>query len=102
MPGSRRTGWRRDPGAAARTWSSSLMIRAAANLLPLRAAGSTVSLVPKVSYRAALAVPEFRALFATAATAITAQVVSSVVLTVLVFDRTRSPLLSAATFSLGF
>jgi MFS family permease len=78
------------------------MIRAGANLLRLRAAGSTVGLVPKVSYRAALAVPEFRALFAAAATAITAQVVSSVVLTVLVFDRTRSPLLSAATFTLGF
>ena len=46
--------------------------------------------------------PEFRALFAAAATAITAQVVSSVVLTVLVFDRTRLPLLSAATFTLGF
>lgn len=58
--------------------------------------------MPRLSYRAALAVPEFRALFAAAATAITAQVISSVVLTVLVFDRTRSPLLSAATFSLGF
>ncbi len=59
-------------------------------------------LVTKATYRAALAVPEFRALFAGSAAAIAGQVISSVVLTVLVFDRTRSPLLASLTFTLGF
>jgi hypothetical protein len=54
------------------------------------------------SYAAALARPEFRAIFAASAMAITATVISAVVLTVLVFERTRSPLLSSLTFTLGF
>jgi predicted MFS family arabinose efflux permease len=54
------------------------------------------------SYAAALARPEFRALFAASAMAITGTVVSAVVLTVLVFERTRSPLLSSLTFTIGF
>ncbi|HXL16904.1 MAG TPA: MFS transporter, partial [Streptosporangiaceae bacterium] len=54
------------------------------------------------SYAAALANPEFRAIFAASAMAITGTVVSAVVLTVLVFERTRSPFLSALTFTLGF
>ena len=54
------------------------------------------------SYAAALAVPEFRAIFAASAMSITGTVVSAVVLTVLVFERTRSPLLSSLTFTLGF
>jgi hypothetical protein len=54
------------------------------------------------SYSAALAVPEFRALFAASVLAITGTVISAVVLTVLVFDRTRSPLFSSLTFTLGF
>jgi len=54
------------------------------------------------SYSAALAEPEFRALFAASALAITGTVISAIVLTVLVFDRTRSPLFSSLTFTLGF
>jgi predicted MFS family arabinose efflux permease len=54
------------------------------------------------SYSAALAGREFRAIFAAATLTITGTVVSSVVLTVLVFERTRSPLLSSLTFTLGF
>jgi predicted MFS family arabinose efflux permease len=54
------------------------------------------------SYAAALARPEFRAIFAAATLAITGTVISAVVLTVLVFERTRSPLLSSLTFTLGF
>ena len=54
------------------------------------------------SYAAALARPEFRALLAAVTLAITGTVISSVVLTVLVFERTRSPLLSSLTFTLGF
>jgi hypothetical protein len=54
------------------------------------------------SYAAALAWPEFRAIFAASAMEIAGTVVSAVVLTVLVFERTRSPLLSSLTFTLGF
>jgi predicted MFS family arabinose efflux permease len=54
------------------------------------------------SYAAALARPEFRVLLAAATMAITGTVISAVVLTVLVFERTRSPLLSSLTFTLGF
>lgn len=54
------------------------------------------------SYSAALARGEFRAIFAVSVMTIAATVVSSVTLTVLVFERTRSPLLSAITFTLSF
>jgi Major Facilitator Superfamily len=54
------------------------------------------------SYAAALAEREFRVIFAAFGVAITGSVVSAVALTVEVFDRTRSPLLSALTFALGF
>lgn len=54
------------------------------------------------SYAAALAKSEFRAIFAASAMEITGTVVSAVVSTVLVFERTRSPLLSSLTFTLGF
>ena len=54
------------------------------------------------SYAAALAGPEFRAIFAASAIQITGTVVSAVVLTVLLFERTRSPLLSSLAFTLGF
>ena len=54
------------------------------------------------TYSAAFAEPEFRVLFTAATVAITGSVVCAVALTVLVFERTRSPLLSALTFALGF
>lgn len=54
------------------------------------------------SYAAALANPEFRAIFAASTMEITGTVVAAVVLTVMVFERTRSPLLSSLTFTLGF
>jgi predicted MFS family arabinose efflux permease len=54
------------------------------------------------SYAAALARPEFRTILAASAIQITGTVVSALVLTVLVFERTRSPLLSSLTFTLGF
>ena len=54
------------------------------------------------TYRAALVEPEFRAILAAAAVSITGSVVCAVALTVLVYERTRSPLLSALTFALGF
>ena len=54
------------------------------------------------TYRAALAQPEFRVIFTAATVAVTGSVVCAVALTVLVYERTRSPLLSALTFALGF
>jgi hypothetical protein len=54
------------------------------------------------SYAAALAGRDFRAIFAASAVAITGAVVSAVALTVEVFERTGSPLLSSLTFALGF
>jgi MFS family permease len=53
-------------------------------------------------YREALSVPEFRAIFCAWTASITGTVVSSVALTVLVYERTGSPLLSSLTFALGF
>jgi MFS family permease len=56
----------------------------------------------RIRYRAALAFPEFRALFAAYSISILGSVVSAVALTVLVYERTRSPFLSSLTFALGF
>jgi hypothetical protein len=54
------------------------------------------------SYAAALAAPEFRAIFAAFAVAVTGSVVATVALTVEVYERTRSPLLSSLAFAVGF
>jgi MFS family permease len=56
----------------------------------------------RVRYRHALVFPEFRALFAAYSISILGSVVSAVALTVLVYERTRSPFLSSLTFALGF
>ncbi|MBM7441393.1 MFS family permease [Streptomyces sp. HB132] len=53
-------------------------------------------------YRAVLAVREFRAVFAAHLLSLLGVVVSELALTVLVYDLTGSPLLSALTFALGF
>lgn len=52
-------------------------------------------------YRAVFAVPEFRAVFAAHLLSLLGVVVSELALTVLVYDLTGSPLLSALTFALG-
>ncbi|MGA4839551.1 MFS transporter [Streptomyces sp. G45] len=52
-------------------------------------------------YRAAFAVREFRAVFAAHALSLLGVVVSEIALTVLVYDLTGSPLLSALAFALG-
>jgi predicted MFS family arabinose efflux permease len=56
----------------------------------------------RLRYRDALAVREFRAIFASVAVSICGSVVSSVALTILVYQRTASPLLASLTFALGF
>ncbi|MFF8590799.1 MFS transporter [Streptomyces sp. NPDC015220] len=53
-------------------------------------------------YAQALAVPEFRAVFAAHALSLLGVIVSEIALSVLVYDLTGSPLMSALTFALGF
>ncbi|MBY8845055.1 MFS transporter [Streptomyces sp. SP2-10] len=53
-------------------------------------------------YGRVFAVPEFRAVFAAHVLSMLGVIVSEVALSVLVYDRTGSPLLSALTFALGF
>lgn len=54
------------------------------------------------SFRRVLAVPEFRVLFAAEILSILALVAVQITLSVLIFDRTGSPLLSSLAFALGF
>ena len=54
------------------------------------------------TYGAALASPEFRAVFAAAGLSVCGNVVADVAQTVLIYDRTRSPLLASLAFGLGF
>ncbi|MGQ4713093.1 MFS transporter [Streptomyces anulatus] len=56
---------------------------------------------PSAGYGAVFAVPEFRAVFAAHLLSLLGVVVSELALTVLVYDLTGSPLLSALTFALG-
>ncbi|WNF29666.1 MFS transporter [Streptomyces sp. C11-1] len=56
---------------------------------------------PPAGYRAVFAVPEFRAVFAAHLLSLLGVVVSELALTVLVYELTGSPLLSALTFALG-
>jgi hypothetical protein len=56
----------------------------------------------RTSYRSVFAVGEFRALFSAQVVSVLGNVIAQVALAVLVYDRTRSSLLSALTFSLGF
>ncbi|WP_129306505.1 MFS transporter [Streptomyces sp. L2] len=53
-------------------------------------------------YARVLAVPEFRAVFAAHVLSMLGLIVSEIALSVLVYDLTGSPLLSALTFALGF
>ncbi|MEU8538886.1 MFS transporter [Streptomyces sp. NPDC048717] len=57
---------------------------------------------PAPGYRAVFAVREFRFVFAAHLFSLLGVVVSELALTVLVYDLTRSPLLSSLTFALGF
>ena len=57
---------------------------------------------PRVRYRAALAVREFNALYAAFTVSVLGNVMSTVGLTVLVYEQTRSPLLSSLAFAVGF
>lgn len=56
----------------------------------------------QTSFRRVLAVPEFRALFLAEILSILALVAVQITLSVLIFDRTGSPLLSSLAFALGF
>ncbi|MFI6350692.1 MFS transporter [Streptomyces sp. NPDC050560] len=65
----------------------------------VQAAGTAAR--PSRGYRPLFAVPEFRFVFAAHAFSLLGVVISEIALTVLVYDLTRSPLLSALTFALG-
>jgi MFS family permease len=64
-------------------------------------AGETPAPTPP-GYAQVLAVPEFRAVFAAHALSMLGVIVSEIALSVLVYDLTGSPLMSALTFALGF
>ncbi|SDI73230.1 Transmembrane secretion effector [Actinokineospora alba] len=55
-----------------------------------------------MTYRRVLAIPEFRAIFTAQVIATLGTVVAQLTLSVVVYQRTGSPLLSALTFALGF
>ena len=85
-------------------------IRACANLFPGGPSVAIVGDVPsrrppaadRATYGAALSSREFRAVFAAAGLSVTGNVVATIVQTVLIYDRTHSPLLSSLSFALGF
>ncbi|MFI8351148.1 MFS transporter [Streptomyces sp. NPDC085596] len=56
----------------------------------------------RTGYRHVLAVPEFRAVFAAHVLSLLGVVVSEIALSVLVYDLTASPLMSALAFAVGF
>ncbi|MFD5429027.1 MFS transporter [Streptomyces sp. NPDC127084] len=64
-------------------------------------ASATTPTGPATGYRGVFAVAEFRAVFAAHALSLLGVVVSEIALTVLVYELTGSPLLSALTFALG-
>lgn len=57
---------------------------------------------PRIGYRQALASREFRALLASQLVSISGTSIAAVALTILVYQRTASPLLASLTFALGF
>ncbi|MFG2954239.1 MFS transporter [Streptomyces sp. NPDC048291] len=63
---------------------------------------SAPALQRPAGYGRVLAVPEFRAVFAAHVLSMLGVIVSEIALSVLVYDLTGSPLLSALTFALGF
>ncbi|MCX2181778.1 MFS transporter [Streptomyces sp. SKN60] len=69
---------------------------------PPAPAGTRPSVAPQPGYRAVFAVREFRYVFAAHLCSLLGVVVSELALTVLVYELTRSPLLSSLTFALGF
>jgi MFS family permease len=56
----------------------------------------------RTRYRDAIERPEFRALFVSQLTSVAGTSIAAVALTVLIYERTSSPLLSSLTFALGF
>jgi MFS family permease len=62
-------------------------------------AGAGTVTPPAVTFRAVFAEPEYRALWLAQLTSIAGDQFARVALAILVYDRTRSPLLSAATFA---
>lgn len=70
--------------------------------LPCVTSDQQVPAPPATGYARVFAVPEFRAVFAAHTLSMLGVIVSEIALSVLVYDLTGSPLLSALTFALGF
>ena len=70
--------------------------------MPMNATRARAATAPPPGYRAVFAVREFRYVFAAHLCSLLGIVVSELALTVLVYELTRSPLLSSLTFALGF
>ncbi|RSM72300.1 MFS transporter [Actinoplanes sp. ATCC 53533] len=68
---------------------------------PVAAATTVIAAQPRTGYRAVFAVREFRAMFIAHLLSTLGTVVCEIALSVLVYRRTGSPLLSALTFALG-
>src|SRR5215831_19254860 len=66
------------------------------------AASHQASISSRARYRDVLGVAEFRAIFAASIASMLGNVVAAVALTVLVYQRTRSPALAAAVMALSF
>jgi MFS family permease len=70
--------------------------------LPGMSVSPQVAAPAPVGYGRVLAVPEFRAVFAAHILSMLGVIVSEIALSVLVYDLTRSPLMSALAFAVGF
>ncbi|MFF3760213.1 MFS transporter [Streptomyces sp. NPDC002185] len=77
-------------------------VPAAASTGTASPAPASAAAPPAPGYRAVFAVREFRVVFVAHLFSLLGVVVSELALTVLVYDLTRSPLLSSLTFALGF
>ncbi|WP_405612135.1 MFS transporter [Streptomyces sp. NBC_01508] len=90
------------PGAAARSAVPAVSAEAAEGRTGGHGGGGAASVPPARGYSAVFAVREFRAVFAAHLLSLLGVVVTEISLTVLVYDLTGSPFLSALTFALGF
>src|SRR6266498_4206296 len=67
-----------------------------------RLSGMSSQATPRIGYSEALASGQFRALFASQLVSVSGTSIAAVALTILVYQRTASPLLASLTFALGF
>ncbi|MGW8763152.1 MFS transporter [Streptomyces sp. NPDC055815] len=91
-----------EPAAAATAPAPAATATAAAPAPAASEPGAAPAATASPGYRAVFAVREFRFVFVAHLFSLLGVVISELALTVLVYDMTRSPLLSSLTFALGF